>query len=58
MNVGFHAAQWKLYNTFLGSRAKDMLAAQLEKMIWKLWYSRPKGGFTFSTYLKCQKTAH
>ncbi len=48
----------KLYNTFLGSVAKYMLAAQLEKIIQNLWYSGPKCGFTFSTYVECHKTAN
>ncbi len=48
----FRAAWRKLYNTFLGTRAKNKLAAQLEKMIQTLYYNGPKQRFTFATYVE------
>ncbi len=54
----FWAAWRKLWNTFLSSGAKDMLAAQLERTIQNLWCSKPKHGFTFSTYVKRHKTVY
>ncbi len=54
-----YCAAWsKLYNTFLGTGAKDALAAQLEKTIQNLCYNGPKCGFMFSTYVECHKAAY
>ncbi len=48
----------KVYITFLGTGAMDMLAAQLEKTIQNLCYNGPKRGFTFAMYVECHKTAY
>ncbi len=58
VHLEFRAAWRKLYNTFLGSGAKDMLAVQLKKTIHNLWYNGQKGGFTFNTYVEWHKTAY
>ncbi len=59
-NVHFEsqAAWMNLCNTFLGSGAKDLLAAQLEKTIQNLQYKEPKSGLTFNTYIECHKTIY
>ncbi len=54
----FSAAWRKLYNTFLGTGAKDTLAAQLEKTIQNLCYNGPKHGFTFTMYIERHKTVY
>ncbi len=54
----FRAAWRKLYNTFLGTGAKDMLAAQLEKTIQNLCYNGPKCGFTFTNYVDHHKAVY
>ncbi len=54
----FCAAWRKLYNTFLGTGAKDTLAAQLEKTIQNLRYNGQKRGFMFTTYVEPHKTAY
>ncbi len=58
IHLVFCVAWKKLYNTFLGAGAKDMLAAQLEKTIQNLRYSGPKHGFTFATYVERHKDAY
>ncbi len=58
VHLEFRAAWRKLYNTFLGSGAKDTLAAQSEKTIQNLWCNRLKCGFIFNTYVECHKTTY
>ncbi len=51
------AAWRKLYNTYLGTGAKNTLAAQLDKTIQNIRYNGSKCGFTFSTNVEYHKTA-
>ncbi len=46
------------YTTFLGTGAKDTLAAQLEKMIQNLCNNRPKHGFMFTMYVELHKNVY
>ncbi len=58
MHLEFCAAWRKLYNTLLGTGAKDTLATQLEKTIQTLRYNGPKHGFMFATYVERHKSAY
>ncbi len=58
IHLEYRAAWRKLYNTFLGTGAKDTLAAQLEKTIQNFCYNGPKCGFIFTTYVEPHKAVY